>query len=124
VKVGRRAIRLQLWDRPRESHALIPSYLRNAAVAVLAYDFTSRETFDQLIGQADRAFFVVGKTIDLGDHWEYPGSAPRRGRNVTAQTFLRRAQTTVNIAHFSLSICAPAPASRRLAAVAAEILNN
>jgi small GTP-binding protein len=76
VKVGTRAVHLQLWDTAGQEkfRSLIPSYLRNASIAILVYDITSRETFDQLdkwrqftLDHADPAFFVVGNKIDLAD---------------------------------------------------------
>ncbi len=45
-----KTIRLQLWDTAGQERfrALIPNYIRDAAVAVIVYDITSRSSFDSL----------------------------------------------------------------------------
>jgi Ras-related protein Rab-6A len=48
LKSGGRTVQLQLWDTSghEKFHDLIPSYLRNASVAILVYDVTARDTFE------------------------------------------------------------------------------
>jgi len=43
-----RTVRLQLWDTAGQERfrSLIPSYIRDSAVAIVVYDVTSRESFD------------------------------------------------------------------------------
>jgi Ras-related protein Rab-6A len=76
VRMAKRTVRLQIWDTAGQEkfHALIPSYLREANVAILAYDITSRESFDSLdkwhvftLDHANPVFFVVGNKADLAE---------------------------------------------------------
>ena len=43
-----RSVRLQLWDTAGQERfrSLIPSYIRDSAVAVVVYDVTNRDSFD------------------------------------------------------------------------------
>ncbi|CAG2178995.1 unnamed protein product, partial [Oppiella nova] len=45
-----RTIRLQLWDTAGQERfrSLIPSYIRDSGVAVIIYDITNLQTFNQL----------------------------------------------------------------------------
>ncbi|EGR30614.1 ras oncogene family protein, putative [Ichthyophthirius multifiliis] len=45
-----RTIRLQLWDTAGQERfrSLIPSYIRDSAVAVVCYDVTNRQSFDNV----------------------------------------------------------------------------
>eukprot|EP01017_Pseudomicrothorax_dubius_P019097 TRINITY_DN2102_c0_g1_i7.p1 TRINITY_DN2102_c0_g1~~TRINITY_DN2102_c0_g1_i7.p1 ORF type:complete len:237 (+),score=57.14 TRINITY_DN2102_c0_g1_i7:153-863(+) len=47
---GDKTIRLQLWDTAGQERfrSLIPSYIRDSSVAVVVYDVTSRQTFDDV----------------------------------------------------------------------------
>ena len=43
-----RVVRLQLWDTAGQERfrSLIPSYIRDSSVAVIVYDVTNPETFE------------------------------------------------------------------------------
>eukprot|EP00658_Telonema_sp_P-2_P020371 TRINITY_DN18057_c0_g2_i2.p1 TRINITY_DN18057_c0_g2~~TRINITY_DN18057_c0_g2_i2.p1 ORF type:complete len:141 (-),score=31.20 TRINITY_DN18057_c0_g2_i2:158-580(-) len=69
-------IKLQLWDTAGQEryHALAPLYYRGAAVAVVVYDITRRETFGTLKdwvrelkmqGPSNILIAVVGNKADL-----------------------------------------------------------
>ena len=50
-----RVVRLQLWDTAGQERfrSLIPSYIRDSSVAVIVYDVTNPETFENA-GERDR----------------------------------------------------------------------
>jgi Ras-related protein Rab-6A len=77
-----RTIRLQLWDTAGQERfrSLIPSYIRDRAVAVVCYDITSKTSFESVRKWiedvraergADVIIFIVGNKIDLTDQ-RYP----------------------------------------------------
>ena len=74
VRDGDRTIRMQIWDTAGQEkfHALIPSYIRNSTVAVLVFDITSQQSFEDLkkwhktvSDIADPSLVVVGNKVDL-----------------------------------------------------------
>merc|ERR1719197_202781 len=48
IKLEDRSVRLQLWDTAGQERfrSLIPSYIRDAAAAVVVYDITRRKSFE------------------------------------------------------------------------------
>merc|ERR1711934_1306199 len=71
-------VKLQLWDTAGQEryHALAPLYYRGAAVAVVVYDITRRETFTTLKdwvrelkmqGPSNILIAIVGNKADLAD---------------------------------------------------------
>jgi len=71
-------VRLQLWDTAGQERfrSLIPSYINDASVAVVVYDITSKQSFENVnswIEQArqirgdDLNIILVGNKIDLAD---------------------------------------------------------
>jgi Ras-related protein Rab-6A len=114
VKVGTRAVRLQLWDTAGQEkfQSLIPSYLRNASIAILVYDITSRETFEQLdkwhqftLEQASPVFFVVGNKTDLGDARQVSAADGKAWADAhDARFFETSAQAVINIAELFQAI--------------------
>jgi len=82
------SIKLQLWDTAGQEryHALAPLYYRGAAVAVVVYDITRRETFGTLKdwvrelkmqGPSNILIAVVGNKCDLEDQRQVEQSAGR-----------------------------------------------
>jgi len=72
-----RTIRLQLWDTAGQERfrSLIPSYIRDSSAAVVVYDMTNRNSFDQTTKWiddvraergADVIIMLVGNKSDLG----------------------------------------------------------
>jgi len=73
-----RTVRLQLWDTAGQERfrSLIPSYIRDSSVAVVVYDITNRNSFQQTTkwiddvraerGQ-DVIIMLVGNKTDLAD---------------------------------------------------------
>ncbi|KAI8645768.1 putative ras small monomeric GTPase Rab6 [Parasitella parasitica] len=73
-----RTVRLQLWDTAGQERfrSLIPSYIRDSSVAVVVYDITSRESFQNTSKwiedvRAERGseviIVLVGNKTDLSD---------------------------------------------------------
>ena len=74
-----RVLRLQLWDTAGQERfrSLIPSYIRDASVAIVVYDITNRESFlnankwiEDVVEErgSDVVILLVGNKIDLNDH--------------------------------------------------------
>lgn len=73
-----RTVRLQLWDTAGQERfrSLIPAYIRDSAVAVVVYDVTCRESFEQTNRWIrdvkkergdDVIIFLIGNKLDLSD---------------------------------------------------------
>jgi len=88
VNTSAGSIKLQLWDTAGQEryHALAPLYYRGAAVAVVVYDITRRETFGTLKdwvrelkmqGPSNILIAVVGNKADLVDARQVEESAGR-----------------------------------------------
>eukprot|EP00656_Telonema_subtile_P020481 TRINITY_DN215_c0_g1_i1.p1 TRINITY_DN215_c0_g1~~TRINITY_DN215_c0_g1_i1.p1 ORF type:complete len:205 (+),score=38.22 TRINITY_DN215_c0_g1_i1:261-875(+) len=88
VNTSAGSIKLQLWDTAGQEryHALAPLYYRGAAVAVVVYDITRRETFGTLKdwvrelkmqGPSNILIAVVGNKADLVDSRQVEESAGR-----------------------------------------------
>ena len=78
VYVGDKMVRLQLWDTAGQERfrSLIPSYINDSAVAVVCYDITDRQSFENVQNWVDQArqirgeeliIFLVGNKIDDAD---------------------------------------------------------
>ena len=48
--IDEKIVRLQLWDTAGQERfrSLIPSYIKDSSFAVIVYDLTSRDSFDNL----------------------------------------------------------------------------
>lgn len=75
VYVDDKMVRLQLWDTAGQERfrSLIPSYINDSSVAVVCYDITSKQSFDNVSNWIDQArqirgedltIFMVGNKID------------------------------------------------------------
>lgn len=69
-------VRMQIWDSAGQERfrSLIPGYIRDSSVAIVVYDVTDRESFEELLywvelvkKERDLAMVVVGNKIDLCD---------------------------------------------------------
>ncbi|OHS96230.1 Ras family protein [Tritrichomonas foetus] len=76
ITVGTETIRVQIWDTAGQEqfHSLIPSYLRNSTIAIIVYDITNQESFENLdrwiktvLDIANPAIIIVGNKSDLED---------------------------------------------------------
>lgn len=78
IHVNDRTLRLQLWDTAGQERfrSLIPSYIRDCAVALIVYDITNRKSFENVQKwhddvRAERGneviVFLVGNKTDLAD---------------------------------------------------------
>ena len=89
-----RSVRLQLWDTAGQERfrSLIPSYIRDANAAVVVYDISSHESFENTTSWveeirkeregSDVVLFLVGNKTDLGNS----------RRQVTAEEAQERAE--------------------------------
>ena len=78
VYVDDKIVRLQLWDTAGQERfrSLIPSYINDSQVAVVCYDITSRQSFENVGSWVEQArqirgeqvtIIVVGNKIDLAE---------------------------------------------------------
>eukprot|EP01138_Halocafeteria_seosinensis_P001272 gb/GECG01001305.1/.p1 GENE.gb/GECG01001305.1/~~gb/GECG01001305.1/.p1 ORF type:complete len:286 (+),score=27.67 gb/GECG01001305.1/:1-858(+) len=74
-----RTVRLQLWDTAGQERfrSLIPSYIRDSSLAVIVYDITKRETFNNLTKWiadvraergSDVVIMIAGNKTDLSEN--------------------------------------------------------
>ncbi|CAG9813391.1 unnamed protein product [Phaedon cochleariae] len=89
-----KAIRLQLWDTAGQERfrTLIPSYIRDSAVAVVVYDITNFTSFEQTTKWIkdvrkergdDVIIMLVGNKVDLENLREVPnGVAEQQAKNL------------------------------------------
>eukprot|EP00658_Telonema_sp_P-2_P020370 TRINITY_DN18057_c0_g2_i1.p1 TRINITY_DN18057_c0_g2~~TRINITY_DN18057_c0_g2_i1.p1 ORF type:complete len:205 (-),score=35.07 TRINITY_DN18057_c0_g2_i1:349-963(-) len=104
-------IKLQLWDTAGQEryHALAPLYYRGAAVAVVVYDITRRETFGTLKdwvrelkmqGPSNILIAVVGNKADLVENRQVEESAGKEFANeingLFAETSAKDAEGGIN----------------------------
>ena len=78
VYVDDKMVRLQLWDTAGQERfrSLIPSYINDSQVAVVCYDITSRQSFENVKSWVEQArqirgdqvnLIIVGNKIDLAE---------------------------------------------------------
>ena len=71
-------VRLQLWDTAGQERfrSLIPSYINDSQVAVVVYDITSKQSFENVTSWVEQArnirgddvtIIIVGNKIDLAE---------------------------------------------------------
>jgi Ras-related protein Rab-6A len=114
VTVGDAPIRLQLWDTAGQEkfHSLIPTYIRTSSVALLVYDITNRQTFDDLkqwhkmvLDTSAPALFVVGNKLDLEASRAVPAEEAKAwAQSVSATYFETSAMTPLNIQELFLAV--------------------
>ena len=65
VNTGSKSIRLQIWDTAGQERfrALIPSYIRDASVVVIAYDVCDKQTFESLERWVNSVRDVQGDSV-------------------------------------------------------------
>jgi small GTP-binding protein len=77
-EVHGKKIEIQIWDTAGQEQyrSLSPVYYRNASAAILVYDITDRQSFNDLsawvnefrgAAEADAIIFIVGNKADLSD---------------------------------------------------------
>eukprot|EP00930_Biecheleria_cincta_P033951 TRINITY_DN23497_c0_g1_i1.p1 TRINITY_DN23497_c0_g1~~TRINITY_DN23497_c0_g1_i1.p1 ORF type:complete len:225 (-),score=50.81 TRINITY_DN23497_c0_g1_i1:138-776(-) len=102
-------IRLQLWDTAGQERfrSLVNSYIRDAAAAVVCFDLTKRESFDntsQWIEEVRSArgnealIWLVGNKSDAGDKRQVPADeCQRKAREVGGEFVEASAKTGDNV---------------------------
>uniref|UniRef100_A0AAZ3SR42 RAB6B, member RAS oncogene family a n=1 Tax=Oncorhynchus tshawytscha TaxID=74940 RepID=A0AAZ3SR42_ONCTS len=99
-----RTVRLQLWDTAGQERfrSLIPSYIRDSTVAVVVYDITNVNSFQQTSKWIDDVrtergsdviIMLVGNKTDLGDK----RPAPRQAQRQTGWFIETSAKTGYNV---------------------------
>ena len=100
-------VRLIIWDTAGQEkfNALIPSYIHNSSIAILVFDITSQQSFENIkkwhktvVDSADPALFLVGNKIDLEDQREVEfNSAKKFAEEIGAKYVETSARTPINI---------------------------
>lgn len=114
-------ISLQIWDTAGQEkfHSLIPAYIRSSTVAVLVYDITCKQSFDNIqqwyqmvMSNADPAFIIVGNKCDLDSSRAVTAEEGKKfASQINAKFIETSAQRSDNITElFDLIIQIPIPA--------------
>lgn len=120
VTDGDTTVKMQIWDTAGQEkfHSLIPSYVRSSTVAVMVYDITSKQTFDDLAkwyttvtNIAEPAMIVVGNKCDLESEREVSiEQAKKYANDIHAQYIETSARTPINVQElFTLIAKIPIP---------------
>ncbi|KAF1919733.1 ras family-domain-containing protein [Ampelomyces quisqualis] len=102
-----RTVRLQLWDTAGQERfrSLIPSYIRDSSVAVVVYDITNKNTFentrkwvDDVRGERgnDVIIVLVGNKTDLNDKREVTTA---QGEEEAKKNNLMFVETSAKVGH-------------------------
>jgi small GTP-binding protein len=102
-----RTVRLQLWDTAGQERfrSLIPSYIRDSSVAVVVYDITNKNTFentrkwvDDVRGERgnDVIIVLVGNKTDLNDKREVTTA---QGEEEAKKNNLMFIETSAKVGH-------------------------
>ena len=100
-------VRLLIWDTAGQEkfHSLIPSYLHNSSIAILVFDITEKESFENIkkwhkivLDAADPALFLVGNKVDLEDQRKVQyNEAKKYADEIKAKYIETSARTPMNI---------------------------
>ncbi|KAJ3442949.1 rab gtpase [Anaeramoeba flamelloides] len=123
INIENQSIRLQLWDTAGQERfrCLLPSYIRNSSLAVIVYDVTNTESFENLdfwlqtvkeIRGEDVIIFYVGNKTDLTDQ-----------RKISTEEFEKKAQEKGFI-HFETSAKTGTNIKQLFNKVTLAIMNN
>jgi Ras-related protein Rab-6A len=131
IKIRGETVQLQLWDTAGQEkfHSLIPSYLRNATVAIIVYDVTYRESFDRLdywyeftLNQTNPAVFIVGNKTDLEGAREVTSEEGRKWAEAHVAQFIETsAQTGENIPELFQRVATATPPKPEISPDQSEI---
>ena len=117
-----RTIRLQLWDTAGQERfrSLIPSYIRDSSAAVVVYDLTNRNSFEQTTKWvddvraergADVVIMLVGNKTDLGADKRQVSTedGERKARDLGVLFIETSAKTGYNVKHLFRRVAAALP---------------
>ena len=100
-------VRLLIWDTAGQEkfHSLIPSYLHNSSIAILVFDITVQESFENIkkwhkivLDAADPVLFLVGNKVDLEDERKVQyNEAKKYADEIKAKYIETSAKTPMNI---------------------------
>ena len=67
MQIQGKTIKLQLWDTAGQErfHSLIPSYIRDSNIAIMVYDITQKQTFQNIDKWQNEVKNIRGKEIIL-----------------------------------------------------------
>jgi Ras-related protein Rab-6A len=113
---GDQQISLQIWDTAGQEkfRSLIPTYIRNATIAIFVYDITSQSSFEDLKGWheqtlngANPACVVVGNKLDLETARVVPAANGKEYANsISAKFFETSAVTPLNVEELFTAVAA------------------
>merc|ERR1711976_72691 len=118
-----RSIRLQLWDTAGQERfgSVIPSYIRNCAVAIVVYDITDLKSFKRIHKwinlvreeRGDEAIIMlVGNKIDLNDDRKVSVEEGKKKANELNLSFVETsAKTGINVKHLFKKVALALPKS-------------
>ncbi|KAM8987472.1 ras-related protein Rab-41 isoform 6-T6 [Guaruba guarouba] len=107
----RTQVRLQLWDTAGQERfrSLIPSYIRDSTIAVVVYDITNLNSFQQTSKWIDDVrtergsdviIMLVGNKTDLADKRQvFIEEGERKARELNMMHIETRAQAGYNVKH-------------------------
>uniref|UniRef100_A0A8C4Q899 Ras-related protein Rab-6B n=1 Tax=Eptatretus burgeri TaxID=7764 RepID=A0A8C4Q899_EPTBU len=116
-----RTIRLQLWDTAGQERfrSLIPSYIRDSAAAVVVYDITNVNSFQQTSKWIDDVrterggdviIMLVGNKTDLGDKRQITmEEGEQRARELNVMFIETSAKTGYNVKQLFRRVAAALP---------------
>nr|XP_014351550.1 PREDICTED: ras-related protein Rab-6B isoform X2 [Latimeria chalumnae] len=132
-----RTVRLQLWDTAGQERfrSLIPSYIRDSTVAVVVYDITNINSFQQTSKWIDDVrtergsdviIMLVGNKTDLGDKRQITiEEGEQRAKELNVMFIETSAKTGYNVKQVdagSCSICMYALAAETRSSVCCHLL--
>uniref|UniRef100_A0A6I8N4W4 Ras-related protein Rab-6B n=1 Tax=Ornithorhynchus anatinus TaxID=9258 RepID=A0A6I8N4W4_ORNAN len=116
-----RTIRLQLWDTAGQERfrSLIPSYIRDSTIAVVVYDITNLNSFQQTSKWVedvrterggDVIIMLVGNKTDLADKRQItPEEGEQRARDLNVMFIETSAKTGYNVKQLFRRVAAALP---------------
>ncbi|MBZ3876308.1 Ras-related protein Rab-6B [Sciurus carolinensis] len=119
-----RTVRLQLWDTAGQERfrSLIPSYIRDSTVAVVVYDITNLNSFQQTSKWIDDVrtergsdviIMLVGNKTDLADKRQITiEEGEQRAKELSVMFIETSAKTGYNVKQVRAHLCCPSTADQ------------
>ena len=109
IEIGKTKLKLQIWDTAGQDSfkSITRAYYRGAAAALICYDITSRESFDNLQnwldecrenGNPEMTLVLVGNKIDLNENREISTEEGKKFAKANKMIFFETsAKTSVKV---------------------------
>lgn len=106
LNVDGKSVRMQIWDTAGQEkfNSLIPNYIRDSTVAVMVFDLSNRDSFDQLekwhkmvSDIANPKLIIVGNKCDLEKHEVSKEEAEKYAQEKNSQYIETSATAPTNI---------------------------